>query len=239
MLSVKTLHLDTVASTMESARDLLKDADVGLITAKRQTRGRGTQSREWVSPVGNLYMTFALRLSFIASERLQTVSLEAGLLLFQTLLSGMRPESEKHLWIKWPNDILWDGTKVAGLLIEISGSHILIGAGINLDSPPQLQDGGRPTAGLASQGWNGSRAIELAERYTQALHAKLIQFWSEKDRENLIQIWSGHTRWNEPIRLRDRENASMAQPLRLDSQGHLWVKLEAGQEEKLIAEYLW
>lgn len=233
------IHLDTVTSTMDMAREKLKDVDLGLITAKRQTRGRGSQGRSWVSPAGNLYLTLAIRLSFCPASRLQTMALEASLALHQVLIRDMPDTLAKDLWIKWPNDLLWQESKVAGLLLEVTGSHLLLGAGINLESPPQLEDGGRESASLADLGWKETRRLELAERFALQVQKRLEIPWSDSVKKGLIAEWSRHSRWHHPIRLRDRLEGAMAWPLRLDEDGHLWVKLENGREEKLIAEYLW
>ncbi len=233
------IHLDTVTSTMDMAREKLKDADLGLITAKRQTRGRGSQGRSWVSPAGNLYLTFAIRLSLCPALRLQTMALEASLALYQALQGNKTKPLSDALWIKWPNDLLWEENKVAGLLLEVTGSHLLLGAGINLEAPPQLDDGGRKSAGLTILGWNDSRRLELAEAFAINFQKRLALPWSDQVKKDLIAEWSRHSRWNHPIRLRDRLEGAMAWPMHLDDAGHLWVKLENGKEEKLIAEYLW
>jgi len=101
--------------------------------AEHQTAGRGRRGREWVSPFGkNLY--FSLMRRFDAGySALHGLSLALGVMVADTLLGRQIPA----LALKWPNDILVDGCKLAGILVELSGEHsgpvnVVIGVGLNL-----------------------------------------------------------------------------------------------------------
>ncbi len=106
--------------------------------AEQQTAGKGRRGRPWVSPFGhNLYLTIAREFNTGLSE-LEGLSLVIALALARVL------EKNKilGLGIKWPNDILWQGKKLAGILLEISGdptglSKVLIGLGLNVSAKPQ------------------------------------------------------------------------------------------------------
>lgn len=104
--------------------------------AERQLAGRGRRGRTWVSPYGrNIYMSVLWRFqSDVAS--LSLLSLVAGLAVVRALSSfGIQ-----DLGLKWPNDVIWQRKKLAGILLEVAGEstgpcHVVIGVGINVDMP--------------------------------------------------------------------------------------------------------
>ena len=135
-------------STNDIARDwALQGAPEGsLVTAGRQTRGRGRRARVWESPPGTgLYASFVLRPGWLA-KKAPDLAIVAGMAAFHALekagVSGLR--------VKWPNDILAHGKKICGVLVEprIGGGRIefaVVGIGINVgqgadDFPPPLRE---------------------------------------------------------------------------------------------------
>jgi len=141
---------------LESTSSLVKQraedgAAEGLaIQALRQSAGRGRQGRGWDSPAGNLYISVLLRPAVPLRDAPQW-SFVAAVALAETL-KALLPEAAT-LKLKWPNDLLLQGAKAAGILVEtgIAPSHALdwicIGIGVNIRSKPNLPD--RPTACLA------------------------------------------------------------------------------------------
>ncbi len=109
--------------------------------AETQRRGRGRQGRPWVSPCArNLYLSLLWRFPS-GPDALGGLSLAVGLAVHEALADcGVGGAG-----VKWPNDILWRGAKLAGVLIELSGESggnacIVIGVGINVDMPRALAD---------------------------------------------------------------------------------------------------
>ena len=103
--------------------------DRTAILAAAQSSGRGRFRRTWVSHHGNLYVSFI----FSAPERDARLSYCVAVAVAETIASfGMRPT------IKWPNDILVDGNKISGTLIEYSGDFVVVGIGINVNSNPTV-----------------------------------------------------------------------------------------------------
>jgi BirA family transcriptional regulator, biotin operon repressor / biotin---[acetyl-CoA-carboxylase] ligase len=130
------LHLREIGSTNERAREL---ASVGvpagtLVTASSQTEGRGRQGRRWFAPAGS-----TLLLSLVLREPDPLLSLRAGLAVAD--LAG--PDAQ----IKWPNDVLLHGRKLAGVLVESRPQEgwSVLGIGVNValdvrDLPPELRE---------------------------------------------------------------------------------------------------
>ncbi len=114
------------------------------LRAEQQTGGRGRLGRTWLSPPGNLYCStlVALRPGDPSAPSLAFV---AGLAVHDTLTSLAGPGDQGRgmpRWLKWPNDVLIDGAKIAGILLERTGGHVVVGIGINVASAPELA--GRP-----------------------------------------------------------------------------------------------
>lgn len=145
--------LDSVDSTNEEARRRAAAGEPGplWIAARRQTAGRGRRGRAWVSKPGNLFASLLLRPGVSAAK--------AGHLSFVAALAvtdavGTLAGLGDRLTCKWPNDVLLDGHKLAGILLESSAGQggvidwVVIGIGINLAHHPDRGD--YPTTSLAA-----------------------------------------------------------------------------------------
>lgn len=107
------------------------------ISAKRQSLGKGRRGRAWVSKVGNLFCTGLFPYAGTLSSAAQ-LSFAAALAVHDTI-SHFRPDADTQ--IKWPNDVLMNGAKIAGILLESGGADdqlwVAVGIGINLGSSPK------------------------------------------------------------------------------------------------------
>lgn len=114
------------------------------IRADRQTGGKGRQGRRWESPVGNLYASTLVRLRE-GDPAAPTLALVTGIAVWGAVALAV---SENHdLRIKWPNDLLLDRAKLAGILLERHKDAVIVGIGVNLAHAPAIE--GRATAALA------------------------------------------------------------------------------------------
>ena len=135
------IALGDVASTNGEAMDRALAGDPGgvWITAGRQLQGRGRRGRTWVSEPGNLYASLLL-IDPAPMERLGTLPLVAALAVYNAL-KPLFARTPLALSIKWPNDILIDGAKVNGILLESTSlpggrTAVIIGCGINCAHHP-------------------------------------------------------------------------------------------------------
>jgi len=159
------LHLRSVGSTNERARELAEaDAPHGTaVTAGEQTAGRGRQGRGWSTPPGS-----AIALSLVIRDPDPLLSLRAGLAVADLAGAGAR--------VKWPNDVLLDGRKVAGVLVEgrPQAGWAVLGIGVNaaldLELLPEELRGVAGTLGLAPR--ELPRALDELLR---ALEARLAE----------------------------------------------------------------
>ncbi len=107
--------------------------------AGTQSSGRGRSGRHWISPIGNLYASLLLKnpCDMAVAPQLGFI---AGIALYDAV-SKLTELSAPRLQLKWPNDLLLDGKKLAGLLLEAQASgsdiHVVIGCGVNLAHKPE------------------------------------------------------------------------------------------------------
>ena len=151
------LYLASVTSTQDVARDL----PIGsIVVADHQTAGRGRSSHRWEAPPGT-----ALLVSFVLPPN-PLLSLAAGVAAAEACGRGVR--------LKWPNDLLLEGRKVGGILVEASPARAICGIGINLTWAPegaaqldeprdQLLERLRP----AIEAWSSAPAAQLLARWRE------------------------------------------------------------------------
>jgi BirA family biotin operon repressor/biotin-[acetyl-CoA-carboxylase] ligase len=146
------------------------------LRAERQSAGRGRLGRAWVSTAGNLYASTLVRVR-ATDPQAATLALVAGVAVEEAVAvclnlrhprldpgfrcldpsarrSGtpdeVRGDGQSGLQLKWPNDLLLDGAKLAGILLERANDAVVIGIGANLAHHPDLPD--RPATSLAAHG---------------------------------------------------------------------------------------
>ena len=130
-------------STNADALAAAKAGDTGRlwITAERQIRGRGRQGRVWVSEPGNLYASLLLIDPAHDPDRLSTLPLAVACAVHGTLAS-LPGANRQDFKIKWPNDVLIEGKKISGILLESAALDdgrlaVAIGIGINCNHHPE------------------------------------------------------------------------------------------------------
>jgi BirA family biotin operon repressor/biotin-[acetyl-CoA-carboxylase] ligase len=132
---------DVIDSTNEEAKRLAAAGEPGpiWITAARQTAGRGRRGRAWESPTGNLFATLMIRPGRPANECAQ-LSFAAAIAACD-VLQHFAPGAQ--LRVKWPNDVLANGSKLVGILLESASkggeapAWLAIGIGVNLATHPE------------------------------------------------------------------------------------------------------
>jgi BirA family biotin operon repressor/biotin-[acetyl-CoA-carboxylase] ligase len=124
------LH-DTISSTNEEALRCARAAEQGplWIVARRQTAGRGRRGRTWVSEPGNLYASLLL-VDPAPPRHFPELSFVAALALHDAIACHA-PDHAGRLTLKWPNDLLIDNDKFAGILVEGEGQAVVVGLGVN------------------------------------------------------------------------------------------------------------
>ncbi len=123
----------TLPSTQDTLKDMLKEnatlAEGYVVLTDQQTNGYGRHGRAWKGGTGNLYMSFLLRPPQTLDNPAQ-IALICGLALSQTIENNIK--STERLILKWPNDVLINNQKCAGILIERIDDGFIVGIGVNI-----------------------------------------------------------------------------------------------------------
>lgn len=152
------------------------------LVADRQNAGRGRQGRSWIDAPGNFMGSTVVRLHD-RDPSPATLSFVAALAVYETVVP-MLP-NPAALMLKWPNDVLLDGAKFCGLLLECEAGHVVIGVGVNLAAAPSIAD--RKVKAMAESGPAPAR-----DAFAEALAAQMaleIQRWREFGVEPIINRW--------------------------------------------------
>ena len=220
--------LETTPSTMDSAKELLKergdnDSRPLAVATAHQTKGRGTRGRSWTDDGrGNVALTVAFP-SEIPLAPITLLPLRVGTVVIDAL-------NDSRLSLKWPNDVLLEGGKVAGILVESDGNAIYVGVGVNVASAPAVPSAG-PDRGRRAAKIPGD-AFAIAQSIADGLGA-----WSQDrdDATSVITDWSARVDWAADLEL--RETGELVKPVRLLPDGRLRVR-GTGGERDLVADYL-
>ncbi|MBF0184339.1 MAG: biotin--[acetyl-CoA-carboxylase] ligase [Magnetococcales bacterium] len=227
------------SSNQQAALLAQQGADEGtVVVAEQQSQGRGRLGRPWSSPAGiNLYCSLLLRPA-IAARHAAQLTLVAGLALWHTAQEWGVQGCE----LKWPNDLLLQGRKAAGILTEMRAEgektqYVIVGIGVNLnggrtDLPPELQ----------------AQAIHLAEALPAPIErsrflAALLQQWETwYDRYQTSGFAPLATLWQQAARLPGRrvqirlaEGSFAGEAVTLDADGCLLVKRGDGMLTRVVA----
>jgi BirA family biotin operon repressor/biotin-[acetyl-CoA-carboxylase] ligase len=178
------LHYDQVGSTNDEARRLAAEgaAHGTAVHADEQTNGRGRLSRSWFSPPGNLYISLLLRLQAPVG-RLPELSFLAALAVADTV-DTLLPKHVRAM-LKWPNDVLIAGAKIAGILLENADGATIVGIGLNILHTPSSS--GYKTTSMASSG--GLASVDGARDILLDRFGKWLTIWQEEGFEPLRAAW--------------------------------------------------
>jgi BirA family biotin operon repressor/biotin-[acetyl-CoA-carboxylase] ligase len=153
----RTVHVDSTPSTQELAREL----PIGsVVVADHQSAGRGRLDRRWEAPAGT-----ALLASFVV-RRHPLLSLAAGIAAAEACGDGVG--------LKWPNDLMLDGRKAGGILVEVGEDRAIVGIGINLRSAPpgaarvdQPRDALLEKLRLSLSAWSAADPMAVLRRWRE------------------------------------------------------------------------
>lgn len=231
--------LDAVDSTnAEAMRQLAVGADsaaVHICLAEQQTSGRGRRGRDWVSPYAqNIYLSIAMPFND-GAQQLEGLSLLVGLVLVEALEAC----GFKGCGLKWPNDVLLDGRKLAGILVEITGDltadcDVVVGVGINvlMKEPESAIEQAWTSLLLSRQNGQLDRNILVAEFIKKLLAA--IQVFRVAGFSSFVQEWQRRDVWlGLPVRVQAGSSSWSGVARGVDDRGAL--RLETEEAELLLS----
>lgn len=184
-----------VDSTSDYLLRLLRSGERGevAVVAERQLAGRGRRGRSWVSPFGaNLYLSLLSHFT-AGPAALMGLSLVAGV----AVVRAIEALGAAGAGLKWPNDVMWQGRKMGGILLDVSGeangpSHVVTGVGLNVAMPRDAAEGiDQPWVDIKEAGGQTGRnriagrvlaeLCEAMQRFQQDGLAPFLAEWNQRD----------------------------------------------------------
>lgn len=247
-----------------------------VVTTREQSQGRGTNGRVWMGQPGNVFVTLGIRQDdwMRSGIPLTLLPLQVGSMVAQHvhhyLMSQCRRSSSNSssffptVTVKWPNDVLVNEQKIAGILIESStssqgGGWFLIGIGVNLAYAPSItSDGpnrGRPATSLAS--WchhnftttnTTATQTTAAEDFGVALGYDLHSFVQQQAKneggttaaapQQILDDWKKWIDWDLELELRDTPGREKVKMVDVLPDGRIQVEhLKDGRRQTLVSDY--
>jgi len=229
---IRLIAHDTLGSTNAEALALARAGERGplWVAAARQTAGRGRRGNVWTSEPGNLYASLLLT-DTVPAGRAPELCFVAALALHDAV-SALAPALK--LQLKWPNDLLIDAAKFAGILIEaesVQGKPPAVAIGIGVNCAHHPRDVPYPATDLAARGILVTPDA-LLERLSAAMQARLDQWEAgfAATRADWLARAAG-LGGDIVVRLPDRELAGTFETL--DRMGRLMLRLPAGTLEAI------
>lgn len=227
-----TIHyFDEVTSTMDIAKDLAKKhcPNLTVVVAERQKAGRGRMQRTWLSAAGGLYFTIVLRppIPPVLSYR---ISYAASMILANTIRRMCRIDAG----VKWPNDILVDGKKIAGLLSEMTAesdriNYLNVGIGINVNNDPTPDEPGASSL-KRILGENISRKQLLSE-FLDRFESRI----TNRPLHHVISEWKACTvTLNRRVRIVTTHDVAEGLAIDVDANGALILALDDGTVKQVM-----
>lgn len=210
------------------AGEALREGD--WLVARRQVAGRGRQGREWFDGAGNFMGSTIVRPA-TSDPLTHTLALMAGLAVYEAVLPYC--SGPDNLMLKWPNDLLLGGAKLAGILLESTHGAIVVGMGVNLRVAPSLPD--RRTIALADVKSPPDLAV-FADRLASSFDTELER-WRNHGLDLLMRRWqaAAHAKGTE---LTAHDASGEKIPGRfagLDATGSLLLQLSDGKTRTVHA----
>lgn len=208
------------------------------VLAEWQQAGRGRRGRGWVAPPGgSLALSFAYRFD-VGLPRLGPLSLVAGVACAEVLHSA----GVQDVGLKWPNDVLVNGRKLAGLLVELQGSvdgpcNVVIGIGLNVCLSERAQAAiDQAVTDLVSAGFEATRRNDIASALISAFDRACDRF----QREGFAPFRDAWARFDRlegrAVDVHGSDGLRTGLAAGVSDRGGLWVWTERGREELVAGE---
>ena len=233
-------HHDSLESTNARALAAARAGAAGglWVTAGEQTAGRGRRGRGWTTGAGNLAASLML-IDPAPRALAATASFVAAVALHQAVVDVAGPAAAERLALKWPNDLLLDRAKVAGILIEGEGLSsgafaVVIGIGVNCVSHPDLSDG--QAAGDFAAGGLPVDAEALFRRLTRRMDEELAVWDRGRGFADVRGAWLARAAGiGEPIRVNLADGPVDGRFEALDEAGQLVLLRADGRRQAIGA----
>jgi BirA family transcriptional regulator, biotin operon repressor / biotin---[acetyl-CoA-carboxylase] ligase len=226
-------HFISIDSTNLEARRIIECGEQGplWILSDEQTAGRGRLGRSWQSVPGNLYSTFLFK-PVCAPQYLPQLGFVTALAVAEAIdvLLG-----QMVVQLKWPNDCLVQGAKIAGILCEVlDHHHVAIGCGINVASAPSGL--AYPAATVADVLGKTVPVQSVFEAYAQSLRAQLTLWQNGENFSAIAELWGARAIGiGELVSIKQDGGDIVGKMLGIDNTGALVLEQSDGSKSRILA----
>ena len=210
---------DILNSTNDEAKKLINASSRIVVTAKKQTAGRGRFGHTWIGLEGNLFMSLGFGWDAKNTNILSLISSLA------VLNSVKKYAPNLDIMLKWPNDVLVNNCKISGILLEIvAPSKVVVGIGINISAAPNLEDNtAYKAACLKEHGIIVERA-EFMRTFLQKFD-EITGIYQKSGAQKIIDMWLGCAhKIGKEITVRSGKTQICGEFMGLDKHGLLLLK---------------
>ena len=225
----RLIHLPSVGSTSDEVKRLAaSEAEAGtLVWADEQTNGHGRLGRTWISPPDNLYFSILLRPGGHAAEATQ-LTFATAVALAEVVAMALPPD--RRVGCKWPNDVLVNGKKVSGILLESQTTSdgrvdsVVVGIGVNVASHPPPEVVMHAATSLRAEGAGGETAASVLHRFCPTF-LKWYEIWRQLGFEAIRAAWLDRAeKLNQPVEVRCDSQVVAGVFIGLDANGAMLLK---------------
>lgn len=225
---------DSLDSTNQFLKIQTATKQLQVCCAEEQTAGKGRLGKNWSSPFGkNIYCSFG----FSFQGKLKTLSTLSLVIALATLSGLKKRQMAEELYVKWPNDIIWQNKKLAGILIETlscprqDNYWVIIGIGINVNAKPRLENYSSCSL-LDIEPWNQQEEIDrnpiISKLICEVAHA--LEAFQKSGFSSFHQSWDQVDYLkNQWLKLKNAQTEIEGRACGINNQGELCIKDEEGK----------
>ena len=222
---------DVVENTNDEAKKLVcRFKQNCIVSAEKQSNGRGRRGRKWLGQEGNLFASFAFEIGLHDLNKMVILSSVALLNTVKHFAYG------NNVKIKWPNDILVNEEKISGILFEKADENFwVMGIGINILSSPKLDRADYNATDFCKLGINVNR-IQVLEYFVNAFDELLSQYYT-MGFEKIKKTWLDNAyNLGNFVTIRQEKQFISGKFLTIDDNGVLILKTDKGIEKILVGD---
>ena len=236
IIGKKIIHFETIDSTNDYAKEIaLKEVEGTVIISEEQTKGRGRLKRQWHSKYKEgIWMSVILKPDIIP-KKASFITLIAGVSIVNVLNKlGVKA------FIKWPNDIIINNKKVAGILTELSAeidkiNYIILGIGINVKTTEFSQEISKIATSLYKEGYKISR-VDIITNIITEFENLYLQYVNKDLRKDTLYIFRKYSCIiGKDVYLIKDEQKELVRCLDINEDGNLIVLTENNIIKEIIS----
>ena len=242
----KIFYFDSIDSTQTYALEIAGDKkeNGSVVIAQKQTKGKGRMNRKWVSPNGGIWLSVILQ-----PKSDYTLTTLFPLAASVALADAIKNTLDLDVELKWPNDLLIDDKKIAGILVDASLTsnqidYIVLGVGINFDVPIKTVEKNIKNTGNYSGITNlvgvkkESNPITLVQSFLYELE-NTIQNLKEGGGKGILERWTKKsTTIGQDIAIKTNEGLLKGNAIKIDSDGALILKQKDQTHRILVGDVI-